>query len=346
MEWELVKQRFSRSRLDEILHSCQVVKVGVVGDFTLDAYWYADMTRAELSRETPLFARPVVRETYSPGGAANVAWNLADLGVARVEAFTAFGVDWRGELFRQVLGRLNISLEHSISAESWSTPLYGKVLLLNQNLAQEDARLDFINTHPLPAQAEAELLANLERAAAGLDALIVADYQAVGVLSPGFRRSLNDLAQRSPDLRCVADSRQHIGSFAGMALKPNEIEAGRLLFPGREAASISASELEQGGLRLQAQAGRPVYITQGERGCLLCEAGRVSRLPAVALAPPIDPVGAGDTFVACLAACLAAGASAWEAGITATLAAAVTVKILHITGTASPQAILAQYDAL
>ena len=48
------------------------LRVGVVGDFTLDGYWFADMTRSALSRETPLFPRPVVREHYSCGGAANV----------------------------------------------------------------------------------------------------------------------------------------------------------------------------------------------------------------------------------------------------------------------------------
>jgi bifunctional ADP-heptose synthase (sugar kinase/adenylyltransferase) len=62
-------------------------------------YWYADMTRAQLSREAPLFNRPVVAETYSPGGAANVAWNLADLGVGEVHAITVLGADWRGSIF-------------------------------------------------------------------------------------------------------------------------------------------------------------------------------------------------------------------------------------------------------
>lgn len=346
MDWKKIKARLPRPRLVEILQACRAVKAGVVGDFTLDAYWYADMTRAELSRETPLYARPVVRETYSPGGAANVAWNLADLGVAKVEAFSAFGQDWRGELFRQVLGKIGVSLEHSVFSPGWSTPLYGKVVLMNQGLMQEDARLDFVNPRPLPPEAEAELLANLEQAAAALDALVVADYQAVGVLSESGRQALNDLARRTSQVCWVADSRQHIGSFPAMTLKPNEMEAGRLFYPGREAESISAEQLALGGVSMQAQTGKPVYITQGERGCLLFEAGAVTHLPAVPLEPPIDPVGAGDTFVACLAACLAAGAEPWEAGVAATLAAAVSVKTLHITGTASPQAILAQFDAL
>ena len=71
---------------------------GCCGDFVLDGYWYADMTRAQLSRETPLYNRPVVAETYSPGGAANVAWNLADLGVGEVHAISVLGKDWRGSL--------------------------------------------------------------------------------------------------------------------------------------------------------------------------------------------------------------------------------------------------------
>ena len=71
-----------RPRLEEILARIRSLRTGVVGDFTLDGYWFADMTRSILSREAPLFPRPVVGEQYSCGGAANVAWNLAALGPA------------------------------------------------------------------------------------------------------------------------------------------------------------------------------------------------------------------------------------------------------------------------
>jgi len=92
----------TRPRLETILEEIHRLRVGVCGDFVLDGYWYADMTRAQLSRETPLFNRPVVAETYSPGGAANVAWNLADLGVGEVYAITVLGKDWRGGLLREI----------------------------------------------------------------------------------------------------------------------------------------------------------------------------------------------------------------------------------------------------
>src|SRR3989304_1362595 len=101
----------TRPRLAQILEACRSVRVGVLGDFSLDAYWVVDMTRSQLSRETPLFPRPVVRETYSLGGAANVAWNLADLGVGEVHAFTVFGDDWRRDLLTGLMQRAGIRLD-------------------------------------------------------------------------------------------------------------------------------------------------------------------------------------------------------------------------------------------
>jgi sugar/nucleoside kinase (ribokinase family) len=59
--------------------------------------------------------------------------------------------------------------------------------------------------------------------------------------------------------------------------------------------------------------------------------------------PPLDIVGAGDAFLAWLAAGLSAGAAPAEAGALANLAAAVTVEKLNQTGTASPDEILARY---
>jgi bifunctional ADP-heptose synthase (sugar kinase/adenylyltransferase) len=55
-------------------------------------------------------------------------------------------------------------------------------------------------------------------------------------------------------------------------------------------------------------------------------------------------VGAGDTFISALACSLAAGATPVEAAATANLAAAVTIRKLHITGTASPAEVAAAWD--
>lgn len=337
----------SRDRLKAILDACAPLRVGVIGDLGLDAYWYADMTQAQLSREAPLYGRPVVRETYTPGGAANVAWNLAALGVEAVYALGVLGADWRGDLLRRKLMEAGVHVEPVRVQEDWVTPLFGKVVLMAYGLQQEDARIDFVNTRPLATAAEDDLLARLTALLPQLHALVIADYQLVGVVTERVRAALNELAQHDPRVIFVADSREHIGCFASMVLKPNEIEAARLLFPDRHPDSVTLDDLAAMGARLQDQAGRPVYITLGAQGCLLFEgAAHPVLLPAVPLPPPVDPVGAGDTFLAAIAACLAAGASPQEAGAIATLAAAVTVRKLRVTGTASPAEVLALYDAL
>src|SRR5512135_1570194 len=136
----------SIERLRAILDDAREMRVAVLGDFTLDGYWYADMTRSVISRETPLFPRPVVRERYSCGGAANVAWNLAALGVAEVRAFTVLGQDWRGNLLLQALREAGVDARDALTVPGWFTPFFGKVVLTNGNLQQEDARLDFVNS--------------------------------------------------------------------------------------------------------------------------------------------------------------------------------------------------------
>ena len=95
----------SRTRLEAILDRCANLNIGVVGDLGLDAYWYADMTRSFLSRETPRFPRPIVREVYAPGAGANVARNLKVLGVGQVVVFSVLGDDWRGAILRQEMDK-------------------------------------------------------------------------------------------------------------------------------------------------------------------------------------------------------------------------------------------------
>ena len=100
----------------------------------------------------------------------------------------------------------------------------------------------------------------------------------------------------------LADSRERIAQFQSLVIKPNEVEARQLFFPGQAPASITLEALEKAALELNARTHKPVYITLGEKGCLLCEMPGAVRIPAVNVPPPLDTVGAGDTFLASLGA--------------------------------------------
>jgi len=334
----------SRARLEKLLDACRSLKIAVLGDFALDAYWYIDMSKAQLSREAPLYNRPVVKESYSLGGSANVAWNLADLGIEDVRAFSVLGNDWRAALLRDLLQKAGIQSGGCISSSQWSTVLFAKVFLTTTGLQQEDSRIDFINKDPLDPGLESALLKNLEACLPELDALVVSDYQATSVISAGMLETLNALANRFPNILFVVDSRERIDQYQGMVLKPNLLEAIHAAKIPTDPDHASDADLIQAGEYLQAKANKPVFITLGARGCLVIDAGSAGHLPAPAIPPPVDTVGAGDTFLAALAASLAAGASNTEAASIACLASAVTIRKLNVTGTATPTEILALYD--
>ncbi len=335
----------SRSRLREILGSARSLRVMVVGDFALDTYWYVDMLHSELSRETPHYTHPVTRETYSPGASGNICCNVKDIGVRQVFGVTVIGEDWRGKILQEELTKKGICLDYMVSSPKRVTPTYIKPILCGLDSQQEDARLDFINYNPLPKAAEDQLVTNVRKAVPNVDAVIIEDQMVENsVVTDSVRESLIQLAEENPEKVFVADSRARIGMFRNIVLKPNRVEAVKALYPSKNPQEVRMEELERIGEELQKSANRPIYITLSEKGALLITETATKHIPAPPIKPPIDPTGAGDTFISALCTSLAGGASPMEAGILANLAAGIILKKLNTTGTASPTEILDKYE--
>ncbi|NLE46216.1 MAG: sugar kinase [Chloroflexi bacterium] len=335
----------ARTRLCEILDALPTLSIGVIGDLALDAYWTADMKRSLLSRETPRFPRPVIREFYSPGAGANVAHNLAVMGIGHVSAFSVLGDDWRGRILDHEMTHRGIDTAPIIVSPKRSTTTYIKPILTGYESEQEDARLDFENANPLTDDLEQALVGQITHEIDDLDALLVADQIEVnGVITERVRDALNRLASDHPEKVLAVDSRQRIGLFRNMILKPNWMEATKALYPERDARALSIEALTEIGKRLCKQCGQPVFLTLSESGVLVCTAETCQHIPAAPVRPPLDPVGAGDAFISAAVSAMVAGASPAEAGAIANLAAAVVIEKLNQTGTASPVEILERYD--
>jgi len=118
-----------------------------------------------------------------------------------------------------------------------------------------------------------------------------------------------------------------------------------------QAALISvetlAAEISEGGeayppgvrdiaRRLSENTQRPVFVTRGEDGMIVADRAEVVAVPGVQVLDQVDPVGAGDTAVAMLSAALASGCTPVAAAELANIAASITVRKLHMTGTATP----------
>ena len=317
--------------IQDIFSGINGARIGVLGDFCLDAYWYADMRRSELSRETPHFPLPIVRETYSPGAAGNVAANLAALKPASVKAFGVIGRDWRGARLKEALTDAGIDVSGLLEAEDRITNAFIKPMRMGvSDVVYEDPRLDFENTTPLSQKYEERLLQLLDTAE--LDVLCVCDQTRCGCITPAVRARLSELGKKG--LRIIADSRDHIDQYTHVIVKPNEVEAARAFGEG---------SYEEIALRLSKHTQQIALITLGSQGCLVCDGNTVQAVPAYPVEPPIDICGAGDTFLSAFAAAQAAGASAAEAAAFANTASAVTIKKLNMTGTATREEIEKQW---
>lgn len=340
-----IREILSQARLEELLAKIRNVRAGVLGDMALDAYWQVDMKRSRLSRETPHFPKPVVGERYSPGAGGNVAANLAGLGMRSVSAFSVVGEDAWGPILKETLLKAGVLTEAVLSDANRRTQAYVKPILVGYESQQEDARLDFENTVALARSMEECLERSLEERLPELEALLVADqFEEYGVVTERVRAALVRLAGQHPGKVFVVDSRQNIGRFRNLALKPNALETVTALGEAVDVKDVGVEGLAEKGAQLSRGCGRPVYLTLGEGGVLVCTPERQEQVEAAPVRPPLDIVGAGDMFIAALAGMLAAGAQPGEAAAIANLAAAVTVEKLNQTGSASPEEILARYE--
>ena len=314
-------------------------RIAVIGDFCLDVYWHADMTKSELSRETPHFPLPVVRERMSPGGAGNVVANLLALELKSVHAVGVFGDDWRGAALKGLLEKAGADMSGVVTDPSRVTNAYVKPLRKGfaDDVVYEDPRLDFANYEPLAAATEKRLLAILDRVAETADVLCVCDQLPFGCVTQAVRDRICALG--AAGLAVVVDSRDRIGLYSSVVVKPNIIEASRV--SGGEAQATDPGRLAE---MMEARTGRPAIVTAGEDGCHVSENSHVTHVPACRVTGEIDFCGAGDTFHSALAAAIAGGFALVDAARIACCASAVTIKKLRTTGTASREEIAGMFN--
>lgn len=321
--------------LDKILGRFPDLSVAVVGDFFLDKYLVVDRAVSETSLETGKEAFQVVATRQSPGAAGTVVNNLAALGAGRLYAVGLTGDDGAGYELRLGLAEQGVALHYLRRTPDFLTPTYTKPMeLLPGGGEREMHRLDLKNRRPLSREAEETVLADLREVVTRAKALVIADQvqeRNCGVITDRVREALARLGAEWPELVILVDSRVRAGEFREVMLKPNREEARAAL--EREAVAEDAAL----GQSLSRQSGRPVFLTCGLEGMMVCTAEEAVAVPAAPVSGPVDIVGAGDSAAAALTLSLCAGASPVEAAIVGNLAASVTVQQLGTTGTARPE---------
>ena len=334
------EKSLTREELRRLLLNIDHARIGLIGDLCLDMYWLADMKLSELSRETPHYPLPVVEERISPGGAGNVANNIAALKPQKLLVVGLVGNDWRGDLLLRSMENAGIDCSYVIRDGSRVTNTYIKPLRRGiSDVIYEDPRLDFESRFPISAKTEAKLLSALDEMANQTNVICVSDQMKYGCITPAVRKKLSQLGRSGKTV--IVDSRDHADAYEYVTVKPNEIEVSRAFGDG---FAMDLNALAALASDISVKNGKTTLVTLGEKGCFVAEGKTVIRCPACSVEPPIDFCGAGDTFLAGYGTLLASGAMPMQAAQVACLCSSVTIKKLGETGTASREEVLSAWD--
>ena len=318
-------QRLRLPELQKLLSAIRRVRVGVIGDFALDVYWFVDPRESEISQETGLPTQPVAESRCAPGGATNVVDNLVALGCGRVEVFGVIGDDPWGREMSRIFAALDVHLEGLLrETRDWATPTFVKPHFANE----EHQRFDFGNYNRLPDDTADRLLAALAARLPDLDLVVVNEQVKQGIhRADRLRHGLAAMIREHPEKKFIVDSRHYSDAYPGAFLKINDREAARLIGveypPG---ALVLKEHAHDAARQVFARIGRPTFVTRAARGLVVCDEHGLHEAPGIQILGKIDPVGAGDTTLAGAAAALAAGASPAIAAMFGNIAASVTVQ--------------------
>ncbi|HUX45023.1 MAG TPA: bifunctional D-glycero-beta-D-manno-heptose-7-phosphate kinase/D-glycero-beta-D-manno-heptose 1-phosphate adenylyltransferase HldE [Terracidiphilus sp.] len=285
----------------------------VVGDVMLDKYIWGEVGR--ISPEAPV---PVVRSIHQnekPGGAANVAMNLARLG-AQAHVVGIIGGDENGNLLSSSLVTNGIS-PHLITSQDFPTVTKTRILGGQQQMLRLDQER-------LGQRAQADYDRMVEVALAllpGCDALVISDY-GKGALSPEVCQSLIGAARKLGTPVLVDPKGADYSQYRkATTICPNLSELARAAHMDSYDVEglLSATESMVADLGIEF-----LTVTMSEMGIALVGAGKRFVAPAQAR-QVFDVSGAGDTVIAVLALCLASGLEP-ETGVQlANLAAGIVV---------------------
>lgn len=323
-------------RLQALIDAFARARIAVVGDFFLDKYLDVDPAAAESSVETGKTAHQVAAVRHCPGAAGTVVANLAALGAGALTAIGLTGDDGEAYELRRGLDALRCDTEHLHCDPGRMTPTYLKPRDIDTpDLTGEHSRYDTKNRTPSCDATQRRIVRSLDAVLGRVDAVIVADQveqQDCGVVTRSVREALADRARRHGEVTFWADSRRRIRQFRNVIIKPNQFEAvGRDNPPPGD--EVGLARLCEALLQLRVVIGAPICATRGDKGMIVTDP-EMTLVPAVRVAGPIDPTGAGDSATAAVVLALACGATLPEAAAVGNLAASITVEQLATTGTA------------
>ena len=307
--------KVNKDRLAEIIRCFPDVELLVVGDLILDSY--LECYAVGVANEAPVPLVEIQSERQTAGGAANVATNLARLGV-QTQLVAPLGDDGESVQLKRILTEAGVGFHPLVLRR----PIPHKTRIMSGK--HYYLRLDEEQTEPLTEEEAGSLAEIIQKAWRKPGAVLVSDYDK-GTVTPSLIRWIESQAQQTK-LPIYADLKpRNATQWKNLdLLTPNLAEARELLGKLQPESSIPEEPTDLASA-LSKQLSSQVVLKMSEQGLLAVDRdGTLCRLDALTQRPA-NVSGAGDTVFATLSAALSVGASLEEAAVLANVAASLAV---------------------
>jgi len=333
-------KNLSPARCNHLVDTARRRRIIVVGDVMLDQFIWGNVGR--ISPEAPVPVVEFERESFMPGGAANVARNLTAL-KAQAELVGVLGRDEAAERLRRLLASDRVGCRGLVKTAARPTSLKTRIIAQKQQLVRIDRELK----DGVDGKLTRRLLAGLEEALPGTDAVIIGDY-GKGVVTQPLLDEIKKLCRTRGVWLSLDPKPVHRLDLSGLSLiTPNRKEAFELARLPDETRTAEPLEdlnlLETAEMLLEGLRPAVLLITLGELGMLLCQRGQKPiHIPTLAQ-EVFDVSGAGDTVIASFTLAITAGASPLEAALISNHAAGMVVGKVG-TATVTPEELVTSFQ--
>jgi rfaE bifunctional protein kinase chain/domain len=367
-----MKSQFENSvpRLKRLLTRFRKLRIGVLGDLMLDRYVWGNANR--LSPEAAVPVVDYVSEQDCPGGAGNVAVNIAALG-AQVEVFGVVGArkdtahrqsggktvaDEAGAALHACLRKLGIGDRGIVADADRVTTLKTRIIARHQQIV----RIDQERRDPVSPQTEEKLFRLLVALLAKLDGLVLSDYDK-GLLGDGLADRVLNAAHQSKvpvfvkpktsrlyayrGARAIVCNSKEAANYVGRTLSDEKSveEAGRALLPHFGCAAVVITRGAQGMTIFEEISPRHLHIPATSFEVTYARVGQPGIDRGATGRQVFDVTGAGDTVLSVLSLAISAGAPLPDAALLANTAAGVVVGKLG-TASVSPEELAGALDEI
>lgn len=304
-----------KDNLFSLIENFKNAKILVLGDIILDEYLWGKANR--LSPEAPVPILEVQNKTYLPGGASNVANNIASLG-GNVFLSGVIGDDLYKSLFENLIKKNNINNDFVVVDNSRPTTVKTRLIAHNN---KHLARVDHEVSTPVSKEIADRLFENAEKIINDVDLIILSDY-VKGVLTNELIKKVIKLAKSHKKPILMDPKGQDFSKYSGVdILVPNINEA---LIATKSPAEKPVREIAE-ELRKICKADK-VVITLSDEGAYYFDGKEEINLKSYST-EVYDATGAGDTFVAALGLGLVCSGFKFDESLAlANYAAAVAVR--------------------